>query len=130
MPGDPPLPQHYHAARRGISAFPVKFSLPETCPSSINFGNNLAKVRYELRASVQVFWKGEKRLVTDVKEINVVEAYFEEDEPLSQIVGENGKIWIQGRVIGGVVVAGETACVELQVKNHSTKRVSSFSITF
>jgi len=125
MPGDPPLPQHYHQARRGVSTFLVRFPLPVTSPSSINFGNNLAKVRYELRAGVQVYWKGEKRLVTDVKEINVVEAYFDEEEPVGQVVGENGKIWVQGRVIGGVVVVGETACVELQVKNHSSKRVRS-----
>lgn len=30
---------------------------------------------------------------------------------------------MQGKVVGGLVVAGETACVELQVKNHSAKKV-------
>ena len=38
-------------------------------------------------------------------------------------VGENGKIWMQGKVLGGFMVAGEPACIELQVKNHSTKKV-------
>ena len=28
-----------------------------------------------------------------------------------------------GRVVGGMLVAGESACVELQVKNHSAKKV-------
>ena len=57
--------------------------------------------------------------------------------PEGLVVGEGGKIWVQGRVLGGMLVAGESACVELQVKNHSAKRVrpllystiSSFSRT-
>jgi hypothetical protein len=28
-------------------------------------------------------------------------------------------------VLGGMLVAGESACVELQVKNHSARRVGS-----
>lgn len=66
--------------------------------------------------------------MTDKRDIEVVES-FEEDfgrvEPEGVIVGEYGKIWMQGRVVGGVAVAGETACVELQVKNHSNKKVAS-----
>lgn len=65
--------------------------------------------------------------MTDKTTVDVVESYEEDDftriDPEGVIVGENGKIWIQGKVIGGLVVAGETACVELQVKNHSTKKV-------
>jgi hypothetical protein len=76
---------------------------------------------------VGVAWKGEKRLVTDKKSVDVVESYEENDflriDPEGVIVGENGKIWVQGKVVGGLVVAGESACVELQVKNHSSKKV-------
>jgi hypothetical protein len=76
-----------------------------------------------------VAWKGDKRLVTDKKEIDVVES-SEQDysiaEPEGVIIGENGKIWAQGRIVGGVAVAGESACVELQVKNHSSKKVNAF----
>jgi hypothetical protein len=43
--------------------------------------------------------------------------------PEGLIVGEGGKIWVQARVLGGILVAGESACIELQVKNHSAKRV-------
>lgn len=67
--------------------------------------------------------------MTDEKSVDVVESYEENDfsriEPEGIVVGENGKIWIQGRVVGGLVVAGESACVELQVKNHSSKRVGN-----
>lgn len=83
-------------------------------------------MRYELRASAGVLWKGEKRLVTDRTDIQVVECFDEDPsrpEPEGVVVGENGKIWAQGKVVGGVIVAGESACVELQVKNHSTKKV-------
>jgi hypothetical protein len=76
-----------------------------------------------------VAWRGERVLVTDEKSVDVVESYEENDfsriEPEGIVVGENGKIWIQGRVVGGLVVAGESACVELQVKNHSSKRVGN-----
>jgi hypothetical protein len=44
-------------------------------------------------------------------------------EPEGVVVGEFGKIWVQGKVVGGVIVAGESACIELQVKNHSSKKV-------
>ncbi|KAJ7149836.1 hypothetical protein C8R43DRAFT_951805 [Mycena crocata] len=132
VPGEPPFPSHYHQARRGQSTFLFKFPLPSSSPSSINFGGDLARVRYELRASVGVCWKGERRLVMDRSDIQVVEC-FEEDpsrpEPEGVVVGENGKIWAQGKIVGGVIVAGESACVELQVKNHSTKKNSGLVIT-
>ncbi|KAI5892706.1 uncharacterized protein SCHCODRAFT_02626903 [Schizophyllum commune H4-8] len=131
-PGDPQYPNHYYQARRGISTFPFRIPVPSTSPSSITFGSGLAKVRYEVRATVGVFWKGEKRLVIDKTEVDVVESYeedFARAEPEGVVVGENGKIWAQGRVIGGVVVAGESACVELQLKNHSTKKNSGLAIS-
>lgn len=71
-------------------------------------------------------WKGEKRLVTDKQAVDVVERYEEElsrGDPEGVIVAENGKMWVQGRVLGGFLVAGQPACVELQVKNHSPKKV-------
>ena len=125
-PGDPPLPSNYYHARRGITTFFFQIPLPESSPSSIEFGSGLARVRYEVRASVGVAWKGEKKLVTDKKQVDVVEQY--ERDPMRGeaegiIVGENGKIWMQGKVLGGFMIAGQPACVELQVKNHSSKKV-------
>ncbi|RDB25569.1 hypothetical protein Hypma_006233 [Hypsizygus marmoreus] len=132
MPGDPQLPQSYHQARRGTSTFLFRIPIPSTSPSSISFGSDLARVKYEVRASVAVAWKGEKRLVTCKREIDVVES-FEEDfariEPEAVVVGEHGKIWIQGKVVGGLIVAGESACVELQVKNHSSKKNAGLTLT-
>lgn len=81
-------------------------------------------MRYQIRASVAVSWKGERRLVTSTKGVAVAQVEEEEYSAAEAVaVGENGKIWIQGRVLGGVLVAGESACVELQVKNHSSKKV-------
>ncbi|KAG6855897.1 hypothetical protein H0H87_009577 [Tephrocybe sp. NHM501043] len=126
QPGDPSYPLDYHQARRGISTFLFRIPLPSSAPSSISFGSDLARVRYELRATVGVVWKGEKRLVVCKREIDVVES-FEEDfsrtTPEGVVIGEFGKIWVQGTVVGGIVVAGESGCVELQVKNHSNKKV-------
>lgn len=83
-------------------------------------------MKYEAKASVQVAWKGEKTLVIDKKELDVVESFeqdFGRSEPEGVVVGENGKIFVQGRVVGGVLISGESGCVELQVKNHSSKKV-------
>src|SRR5262249_69013 len=106
-PGDPNLPVDYLQARRGVSTFLFRFPIPSSSPSAINFGNGAARVRYEVRASVSVAWKGEKRLVTDKKEIDVVEIYedhFDRIHPEGVIIGENGKFWAQARVIGAVLV--------------------------
>ncbi|KAI9067691.1 hypothetical protein FKP32DRAFT_1609263 [Trametes sanguinea] len=131
-PGDPPLPASYYHARRGITTFLFQFHLPESSPSSIDFGSGLARLRYEVRASVGVAWKGEKKLVTDKKVVDVVERLepdFNRVDPEGVIVGENGKIWMQGKVLGGYMVAGQPSCIELLVKNHSAKKNSGLSVT-
>ena len=127
MPDEPPLPLNHYNARRGTSTFLFRFPLPETSPSAISFGSGIAQLKYEVRATVGVIYKGEKRLVTDKKAVDVVEMY--RDDPVSPVpegilVGENGKILMQGKVLGGVLVAGQPACVELLVRNHSSKKVS------
>ncbi len=82
-----------------------------------------------------VAWKDQNRLVTDKCPVDVLQRYPDDDDailgsdtwpaPEALIVGEGGKIWVQARVLGGMLVAGESACVELQVKNHSARRVGS-----
>ncbi|GJE85644.1 arrestin-N domain-containing protein [Phanerochaete sordida] len=132
MPDEPVLPMNYHHARRGTTSFLFRFPLPETSPSSINFGSGVAQLRYEVRATVGVAYKGERRLVTDKKAVDVVEMYRDDPsrpEPEGIHVGENGKILMQGKVLGGMLVAGQPACVELLVKNHSTKKNTGLNVT-
>lgn len=40
------------------------------------------------------------------------------------VVGEGGKVYVRGRLLGERLVTGEQACLELQVKNHTSKKVS------
>ncbi|KAF8799072.1 hypothetical protein BYT27DRAFT_6869810 [Phlegmacium glaucopus] len=62
--------------------------------------------------------------------LDVVEAYpYEKFPPEAIVVGDNGKLWMQGRMIGGPVVAGGTAYLGLQVRNHSNKKNSSLTLT-
>ncbi|KAF8797477.1 hypothetical protein BYT27DRAFT_7265690 [Phlegmacium glaucopus] len=62
--------------------------------------------------------------------VDVVEAYpYDKSPPEAIVVGDNGKLWMQGRMIGGPVVAGRTAYWELQVENHSNKKNSSLTLT-
>ncbi|KAG6848716.1 hypothetical protein H0H93_014673, partial [Arthromyces matolae] len=132
MPGDPLYPPHYHQARRGISTFLFRIPLPSTSPSSISFGSDIARVRYELRATTGVFWKGQKTLVVCKREIDVVESYdvnFYRSVPEGVVIGEYGKIWVQGKVVGDMVIAGESGCLELQVKNHSNKKNTGLTLT-
>ena len=112
-----------------MTTFLFRLPLPPSSPSSINFGSGLAAIRYEVRATVGVAYKGENKLVFDKKEVDVVEAFepdFSRADPEAVVVGENGKIWLQAKLLGGVVVAGQPACVELTVKNHSLKKVNAF----
>ena len=133
--GEPPLPAHYHQARRGLTTFLFRLPLPPSSPPSIDFGNGLARIRYEVSASAAVAWKNQNRLVTSQCPVDVLQRYPGDDTVLSDdglhnwpapeclVIGEGGKIWAQARVLGGMLVAGESACVELQVKNHSAKKV-------
>ncbi|ESK83571.1 hypothetical protein Moror_12084 [Moniliophthora roreri MCA 2997] len=131
--GDEPLPPGYYTARKGRSTFLFSLPVPKTSPNSIVFGDGIANVRYQVRASVGVFWKGERRVVMENKVVDVVEAFNEDGKRKKEaegvVVAENGKIWMQARIIGGVVVAGESACVELQVKNHSNKKNTSLQLS-
>ena len=140
--GGPPLPANYHQARRGLTTFLFRLPLPPSSPPSIDFGNGLARIRYEVRASVGVAWKNQNRLVTSQCPVDVLQRYPGDDTVLEEdglhtwpapeclVIGEGGKIWAQARVVGGMLVAGESACVELQVKNHSAKKVRSLSPFF
>ncbi|KXN83785.1 hypothetical protein AN958_01062 [Leucoagaricus sp. SymC.cos] len=142
IPGDtdtPTLPEDYYKAKRGTSTFLFRIPLPLSSPASINFANGLAGVRYEVRGSVGVFWKGEKQLVMDKDEVGVLESYSEDlfgfgvgsrvrAEEGVVVVGENGRFWMHARIVGGLIVAGESACVELQVKNHSSRKNSGLVV--
>ncbi|KAH9063558.1 hypothetical protein EDB87DRAFT_1575346 [Lactarius vividus] len=139
--GGPPLPANYHQARRGLTTFLFRLPLPPSSPPSIDFGNGLARIRYEVRASVGVAWKNQNRVVTSQCPVDVLQRYPGDDPVLEDdglhtwpapeclVIGEGGKIWAQARVLGGMLVAGESACVELQVKNHSAKKTTGLHIT-
>lgn len=129
-PGESPLPAHHYPARRGLTTFFFRFPLPPSSPASISFGP--AQIRYEIRASVGVAWRGEKRLVTDHQDVNVVE-YCDirtpSKRPQGFAVAEGGNIWAQAFVTNGPIIAGEVACVELQLKNHSLNWTSGVTLT-
>ncbi|KAF9525780.1 hypothetical protein CPB83DRAFT_514084 [Crepidotus variabilis] len=136
--GKQSMPEHYYPALRGLSTFLFRIPIPETSPSSISFANGQARVRYELRASVGVWWKGERRLVVERIGVDIVGAFPYHEllltgapipEADAVVVGENGKVWMQGKVLGGVLVSGASACLELQVKNHSARKNSSLTLS-
>ncbi|KAF8800439.1 hypothetical protein BYT27DRAFT_6832052 [Phlegmacium glaucopus] len=61
--------------------------------------------------------------------LDVVETYpYDKSPPEAIVVGDNGKLWMHGRMIGGPVVAGGTGYLELQV-NHSNKKNSILTLT-
>lgn len=129
-PGESPLPAHHYPARRGLTTFFFRFPLPPSSPASISFGP--AQIRYEIRASVGVAWRGEKRLVTDHQNVNVVE-YFDirvpSKRPQGFAVAEGGNIWAQAFVTNDPIIAGEVACVDLHLKNHSLNWTSGITLT-
>lgn len=127
VPGNPPLPPGYFQARKGATTFFFNFPIPPSSPNSTNFGNGLAKVRYEVRATVGVIWKDEKTYVRDQREVEITECLVDSRIPRepTTLAAEAGKLWIQAHVVGGTGVTGRSACVELRVKNHSAKKVSN-----
>lgn len=85
-------------------------------------------MRYEVRATVGVTYKGENKLVFDKRDADILEAFepdFSRVDPEAVVVGESGKIWLHAKLLGGVMVAGQPACLELTVKNHSFKKVNT-----
>lgn len=129
-PGEFSFPAHHYPARRGLTTFFFRFPLPPSSPASISFGP--AQIRYEIRASVGVALRGEKRLVTDHQDINVVE-YCDirapSKRPQGFAVAEDGNVWAQAFVTNGPIIAGEVACVELQLKNNSLNWTSGVTLT-
>lgn len=125
---DSKLPVDYHPARKGITSFLFKLSLPSNAPSSLQFGGTLASVTYRLKAAAEVFWRGEHRLVTDVHSITVVESPLQGVGDTGEDVGvvvvsEGGKMWTHGRILDPFVVAGQTLTCRLHVKNNSLRKV-------
>ncbi|KAI9460317.1 hypothetical protein HD554DRAFT_1990737, partial [Boletus coccyginus] len=128
--GELPLPAHHYAARRGQTTFFFHFPVPASSPSSINFGP--VSIRYEIRASVSVAWRGDKRLVTDMQEVKVVEGWdpaIAGPSPQAVVITEGGRIWAQATLTNGVVVGGESACIDLQLKNHTQRWTSGVTAT-
>ena len=127
-PGGTILPKDFYPVRRGITTFLFRIAIPPTSPPSINFGSGVARIKYEVRATVGVIWKGEKQLVLCKSEVNVIERY-DPRSPLTRpdvvAISENGRIWVKGEIVGDGVFAGEPACVALTVKNHSSKKVGT-----
>jgi hypothetical protein len=67
-------------------------------------------------------------VVTDIVETDVVQCEDMDGVAAEHVVvGESGKLYVHGRIIGGRIVSGQKACVELRVKNHSSKKVSGSS---
>ncbi|KAF9231131.1 hypothetical protein BU15DRAFT_82801 [Melanogaster broomeanus] len=128
--GELPLQADHYAARRGLTTFFFQFPLPSPSPSSINFGP--ASIRYEVRASVSVAWRGDKRLVTDKREVKVVESWdalSAAQLPQAVAIAEGGKIWARATITNGAVVGGETACIDLQLNNNSQRWTSGVTLT-
>ena len=131
QPGAPPLPPNYHQAKKGCTTFFFNFPLPQSSPNSIDFGKGLARIFYEIRATVAVCWKGERTSVRFNRDVVVVECLVESRIPRepSTLVAEGGKMVVQAQVVGGIGVTGRPSCVELQVKNHSQKKVRFSHLT-
>ncbi|KAG8909340.1 hypothetical protein FRC01_007000 [Tulasnella sp. 417] len=123
------MPRPYHPARKGQTSFFYQFPLPEHAPSSVDFGHGLAKVRYEVTANVEVFWKGEKRVVTIQRPVKIMECLPLLRNPVPNVIlGEGGKIHVQGRMVNLFTILGHSACLELFVQNHSNKKTHGVTL--
>lgn len=123
-PQDPSFPADYFPGRKGITTFFFKFPTPVSSPSSVSFASDLAKIEYKIRVSIGVAYKGDNRLLMNSINAELVQCQDMEntlDEHI--VVGEGGKMYVRGKLIGGRLVTGEKACLELYVKNQTPKKV-------
>ncbi|KZS92003.1 hypothetical protein SISNIDRAFT_129998 [Sistotremastrum niveocremeum HHB9708] len=129
--GTDPFPMSYFPGRKGITTFFFRMKIPPISPGSVSLGGGVAKVRYQIRGSVEVSWRGANKIVTDTKEAVIVETWRDDDRHDAQniILGEGGKFWAQGTLLRGYAVAGETAAVDLHIKNHTAKKTSNLSLS-
>lgn len=124
-PQDIQLPVDYYPARKGLTSFLFKLPLPSNAPSSLQFGT-LASVMYRVKAGVEVFWRGQHRLVIDAHEIVVVESPSNDrmgEDVGAVVVSEGGKIWTHGRILDSYAIGGQVINCRLHVKNNSLKKV-------
>ncbi|KAG9015699.1 hypothetical protein FRB90_004392 [Tulasnella sp. 427] len=130
LPADSPImPRPYHPARKGQTSFFYQFPIPQYAPSSIDFGHGLAKVQYQVTANVEVFWKGEKRVVTIQRPVRILEGLPLLRNPIPNVIlGEAGKIHVQGRMVGLFTMIGHPTCLELFVQNHSNKKTHGVTL--
>ena len=87
-----------------------------------------ASIRCEVRTSASVAWRGDRRLVTNTCEVRVVESLdtlLPTTTPQTVTIAEGRKIWAQARITNGAVIGGEAACIDLEVKNHTSRWISS-----
>ena len=101
----PTRPLQHHQARRGLPSHHI--SLPPFSPPSIDFGNRLARMRYEVSACAGVTWKNQNGIVTGQCPVDVLQRYPDDDNteldddehswPAAEclVVGEGGKVWAQ-----------------------------------
>ncbi|KAL4066724.1 hypothetical protein V8B97DRAFT_2103205 [Scleroderma yunnanense] len=128
--GEPLLPAHHYAARRGLTTFFFRFPLPRASPSSIKFGP--ASIRYEVRASASVAWQGDRRLVTDNREVKVVECLDTLSPaaiPQAVTIAEDKRLWVQASITNGAIIGGEAACIDLEVKNYTSRWTCGITLT-
>lgn len=124
VPQDPSFPPSYFPGRKGITTFFFKFPTPISSPSSVSFASDLAKIEYKIRASIGVSYKGETRFLTNSVNAELVQCQDMDDTTDEHVVvGENGKVYVRGKLVGGRVIMGEKGCLELHVKNQTSKKV-------
>ncbi|KAH9011156.1 hypothetical protein EDB84DRAFT_1569922 [Lactarius hengduanensis] len=115
---------NYPQARPGLppsssASVPPQFhlSVPPSSPSSINVGNRLTQIRYEVRASVGVAWDPEYSPAnvqpTSSGDTLSYKTMIYTPGPRQNVWSSaSDKIWAQARVLGGMPMAGESACIE------------------
>ncbi|GJJ08717.1 hypothetical protein Clacol_002936 [Clathrus columnatus] len=128
-PQDPSFPPNYFPGRKGITTFFFKFPTPVSSPSSVSFASDVARIEYKVRVNIGVAYKGDVRLLTNTVDAELVQCQDMEGTVEEHVViGENGKVYVRGKLVSGRAIVGEKGCLELHVKNQTSKKTTGLTL--
>ncbi|PWN20409.1 hypothetical protein BCV69DRAFT_312996 [Microstroma glucosiphilum] len=131
----PSAPIHGHwAARKGKTTFPFSCRLPSTGSSSVTFAG-CAKVRYSVKASVQICYEGTRFSLVCAAEADVAERWEDAHAPQYRrpvesvgeaklFMGGRSGIWLEAALDRSLYFVGEQAVVRVGVRNWSKRDTS------
>ena len=134
-----PKKDFYFQAKSGITKFEYSFDLPQGCPGSFEF-QNMACLKYRLRALVRYEWKGKVDVLFKDLEHKVLQYWTQEDvenfngsaeaSGCKNVFMGEGEVHLSARIASKFALSGTNLQVDINVNNTSKKVIPGLKIEF